>query len=736
MGLMGGTAGGAYPPGPRSRIPGRLELRFLRDPQAFMRDLATYGQVAHFRFRSTDIYLVTDPEGIKRVLAADHRGFTKSQSMQESKRVLGEGLLTSEGDLHHRQRRLVQPAFHHGRVEAYAATMAELAEAEAASWRDGETRDLHTEMSELTVRILSKTLFSTDLDGEAPEIVEALARSIPILARMPLPLADVWERLPLPSSRRFASSLERLDRASRDIIERRRRDPDGPDDLLTLLFDAQRNGNGAAIDDRLVRDETMTILLAGHETTANLLTWTWYLLSQHPDVEARLHAELDEVLGDRPPTLADLPGLVYTGRILSEALRLYPPVWAMGRRAIVDHELDAYAIRAGSIVALNPYVMHHDPRFFPDPFRFDPDRWTDEERRRRPKYAYFPFGGGPRLCLGESFAWIEARLVVAALARRWRLRLAPGHRVRPAPGLTLRPKHGLRMVVERRERPRPVRRPRGPTPGDAAQRPYWDAAAGLWRHARAQALWRRHSDSVNTALVKRWLPAELGRVLKTDLWDEAVGEGLVEALAARARETVGVDVSDEVVAAARARHPSLAAERADVRNLSFEDESFDAVVSNSTLDHFDSSTDILTGLREVHRVLRPGGVLVLTLDNPANPLVALSKALPRRALNRLWLRHGRLTGRVGLLPYYVGATVGRRQLVAMLRLSGFDVRETEAVVHFPRVVASLVGAGLARTGSAGAGERFLRLLAAFERLAGGPARFRTGHFVAVRAVRR
>jgi cytochrome P450/ubiquinone/menaquinone biosynthesis C-methylase UbiE len=667
------------------------------------------------------------------VLAADHRGFTKSQSMQETKRVLGEGLLTSEGELHHRQRRLIQPAFQHRRVEAYADTMAELAEAEAASWRDGETLDIHPEMSGLTIRIVSKTLFSTDLDGDAPEIVEALSRSIPILARMPLPFASVWERLPLRSSRRFAASLERLDRASRDIVDRRRDDPHAPDDLLKLLLDAQGNGNGAGIGERQVRDETVTLLLAGHETTANVLTWTWYLLSQHPDVEARLHAELDEVLGDRPPTFADLSDLVFTGRVVSEALRLYPPVWAMGRRAIVDHEIDGYPIRTGAIVAVNQYVMHHDPRFFPDPFRFDPDRWSEEERRGRPKYAYFPFGGGPRLCLGESFAWIEARLVLAAFARRWRLRLAPGQRVEPAPGLTLRPKHGMRMVVERRRQ----RLGSAPTAaGDDAQRPYWDAAAGLWRQGRAQALWRRHSDAVNTALVERWLPGQLGRVLKTDLWDEAVGRGLAAALEDRSNEVVGVDVSDEVLAAARARHPQLAAERADVRNLPFADASFDAVVSNSTLDHFDSSTDILTGVRELHRVLRPGGLLLLTLDNPANPLVAVSKALPRGALNRLWLRHGRLTGRLGLLPYYVGATVGRRQLVAMLEGTGFEVRQTEAIVHFPRLLASLAGAAVARTGSDAAGGRFLRVLAAFERLSGGPAPFRTGHFVAVQAVRR
>jgi cytochrome P450 len=304
-------------------------------------------------------------------------------------------------------------------------------------------------MSELTVRILGATLFSTDLDGDAPEIVDALARSIPVIARMPLPLAGVWERLPLPGPRRFASSLGRLDRASRDIIERRRAEPDAPDDLLALLLEAQGNGKGAGIGEQLVRDETMTILLAGHETTANLLTWTWYLLSRHPEVEARLHAEVDEVLGDRPPALADLPALVYTGRVLNEALRLYPPVWALGRRAIVDHEVDGYTIPTGSIVAVNPYVMHHDPRFYPDPFRFDPDRWTDKERGKRPKYAYFPFGGGPRQCIGSGFALMEAQLALATVAQRYRLELVPGQRIALDPKITLRPRGGLLMSLRR-----------------------------------------------------------------------------------------------------------------------------------------------------------------------------------------------------------------------------------------------------------------------------------------------
>jgi cytochrome P450/ubiquinone/menaquinone biosynthesis C-methylase UbiE len=719
----------ARPPGPRSRIPGRLELRFLRDPPGFLRDLATYGELAHFRFRSTDVYLVTSPESIKRVLAADHRGFVKGQSMQESKRVLGEGLLTSEGHLHHRQRRLLQPAFHARRVADYSATMVDVIERATTSWEAGQTRDVHREMSELTIRVVSETLFSTDLERDAGEIVEALGFAVSMIGRLTLPGAQLWERLPFPSSRRFARALARLDRATEEILERRRANGGDGDDVLALLLAAQAEGNGAGLSDRQVRDETITLLLAGHETTANLLSWTWFLLSQHPEVESRLHDELDDVLGGRVPTVDDLPRLVYTGMILNEAMRLYPPVWAMGRRAIHDYELDGYTIPAGSVVALNAYVMHHDPRFYPDPFRFDPERWSDDERRKRPKYAYFPFGGGPRVCLGEGFAWTEARLVLATLAQRWRLRLAQGHRVIAAPVLTLRPEHGLRMVLEARAgRSRRL-------PATNGREPYWDAAAEVWRQGREQILWRRHSDAVNAALVERWLPGRARRLLKTDLWDEAVGDGLVAALTDRADETVGIDVSGSVIEAARSRHPRLTAVRADVRRLPFEDASFDAVVSNSTLDHFDSATDIAAALRELHRVLRSGGTLVLTLDNPENPLVAAARALPRSWLNRAWLRYGRVTARIGLLPYYVGATVDADRLSAMLAGVGFEVRERTAIVHSPRIVASLAGALVERHGSPRARERFLRLLLGFEGLGGKRIRFRTGHFVAVRAAR-
>ena len=719
-----------FPPGPRSRFPGDLELRFLRDPPGFLRELSTYGELAHFQFRSAHVYLVTDPELIQRTLAADHRVFVKGQSMEEARRVLGDGLLTSEGEFHHSQRRLMQPALHRARVEALGDTMAELAERRTAQWRAGDVREMNEELSRLTIEIVARTLFSLDLSRDSGEIVRALKEAVLMVGRLTLPFAGLWEHSPLPSARRFRAAIARLERATGEILERRRALGDEVDDAMSFLLAAQRP-DGTGLTDQQVRDEAITLLLAGHETTANVLTWTLYLLAQHPDVEARLRAELDEVVGDRPPVGADAARLEYAGQVLNETLRLYPPVWAMGRRATVPYQLDGYSIPTGSIVAINQWVMHQHPRFWPDPFRFDPDRWNAEAAAARPRYAYFPFGGGPRICMGAQFALLEAKLVLAALLRRWRFTLADEQRVEIAPVLTLRPRDGVRMRLDDASRRAGRARAAAATSGDGE---FWEAAVQVWSDAD-QRLWRRYSDRVNAALIERWLPSGLGRVLKTDLWDEAVGVGIYPALAERAETPIGVDVSEAVVQAASERHPGLVCMRADVRRLPFEDASLDAVVSNSTLDHFDSVVDILAAVRELHRVLRPGGTLLLTLDNPGNPLVALTRMLPRERLNRLWLAHGRGAGRFGMLPYYVGVTVGRKRLCELLRSAGFQVEQVTAIVHAPRAFAVLAGALAERHGSERVRARFSAALENLERLERSGARFRSGHFTAVLATR-
>jgi cytochrome P450 len=425
-------------------------LRVRRDPIAYLLEVVRrHGDVAFFEVGPFRVYLLSHPDHVRDVLVVNHRKFRKGQGLQEARRILGDGLLTSEGDLHRRQRRLINPVFHHDRVAGYGEAMAAHAEARASLWREGQVLDVHREMMALTLAIVGKTLFGAEVGEEAARRVGvALSGALDTFNRFFLPFQRVLDRLPLPSNRRLAEARRTVDEVVYGMIRERRGSGDRGD-LLALLMAAEEEGGGTMTDGQ-VRDEAVTLFLAGHETTANALAWTWYLLSQHPEAEARVHAEVDRVVGDALPTVADLAALEYTGRVVAEALRLYPPSWAIGRRAVEDHQVGGYPVPAGSLCILSPYVVHHDPRWFPDPWGFDPDRWTPEAVARRPRHAYFPFGAGPRMCIGEEFAWMEMKLVVATLARRWRLRLAPGARVALRPQITLRPRYGMPMVAERR----------------------------------------------------------------------------------------------------------------------------------------------------------------------------------------------------------------------------------------------------------------------------------------------
>ena len=318
--------------------------------------------------------------------------------------------------------------------------MTDYAARTASRWRDGETLDISQEMMRLTLAIVGKTLFDTDVEAEADEIGAALTSVMELFDFLLLPFSELLEHFPLPHVRRFQKAKERLDATIYRIIEERRLSDQDRGDLLSMLLAARdEEGDGGQMTDLQVRDEVMTLFLAGHETTANAMTWTWYLLSQHPDVEAKLHAELDAVLEGRPPTVEDVPRLRYTEMVLAESMRLYPPAWAIGRLALKDQDIGGYTISAKALVLLSPYVTHRDARYFPDPVRFDPERWTPEARESRPQFAYYPFGGGPRRCIGEGFAWMEGILLISALARNWRMRLVPGHKVETMPVITLRP---------------------------------------------------------------------------------------------------------------------------------------------------------------------------------------------------------------------------------------------------------------------------------------------------------
>ena len=442
------------PPGPSSFIPGRYLLAFSRDPLEFLLSMARrYGDIARFASGAQNYFLLNHPDYIKDVLVTHNTSFMKGRGLQRAKRLLGEGLLTSEPPLHRRQRRLAQPAFHKQRIASYASMMVDYAERrEREHWMDGQVTDIAQEMMHLTLAIVGKTLFDTETEAEAEEVREALSATMESFTRFMLPFAGLLDRLPLPATRRFQQARARLDAIIYRIINERRASGGDRGDLLSMLIMAQdEEGDGEGMTDEQLRDEAMTIFLAGHETTANALTWTWYLLSQHADVEAKLHAEIDAVLGERLPTAADLPALRYTEMVLAESMRLYPPAWILGRRALKDYEVGGYCIPAGSIVIMSPYVMQRDERYFPDPDAFNPERWTSEEREARPPFSYFPFGGGPRRCIGEGFAWMEGILLIATLARSWRMRLVPNHVVATQPVVTLRPKYGMRMQLERRK---------------------------------------------------------------------------------------------------------------------------------------------------------------------------------------------------------------------------------------------------------------------------------------------
>jgi cytochrome P450 len=346
----------------------------------------------------------------------------------------------------------MQPLFHRERIVGYGDTMVRLAERASQRWVDGSSLDVHQEMARLTLAIVGATVFDTDVETEdARAVTRALSDLLSMFDRVYSPIFQLLIRLPVPATRRFERRRKEVAEIVQRMIADRRAAGSNGDDLLSLLLRAQADGMGLTDDE--VRDEALTLFLAGHETTSNALTWTWWLLSEHPEVEGRLHAELDTVLGERSPSVEDLARLPYTATVLDESMRLRPPAWAIGRRALVDHGLGGFVVPRDAVVVVSPYLLHHDVRWFPDPEAFRPERWASDAHSSRPRAAFLPFGAGSRMCIGEGFARVEALLLIATIARRWRLRLVPGHPVELQPAVTLRPKHGMAMTFQRR---RPV----------------------------------------------------------------------------------------------------------------------------------------------------------------------------------------------------------------------------------------------------------------------------------------
>jgi cytochrome P450 len=469
------------PPSQKPNLIGGHFRKFRKDPTGFLTAQAALGDVSFFRMGAQKGYFLNHPDLVRDLFVVNAHKFMKGRALQRAKNLLGEGLLTSEGEFHLRQRRMIQPAFHRTRIAEYATSMVEFAEKMSASWNDGDVRDIDQEMMHLTLQIVGKTLFNANVEDDADAVGGAMTTVSKLFDFLLLPYSEWLQKLPLPQTRRFNQARNTLNSVIYGIIEERRRSGEDTGDLLSMLLNARDEDDGGIMTDEQVRDEALTLFLAGHETTSNALTFTWYLLSENPDKAEKMHQELGRVLGQRKnpsadvnlgiedaeanpkskiqnpkseprlPTIDDLANLKYTESVLAESMRLFPPAWAIGRLALADHEAGGYPIEKGGLVLVSPYVAQRDPRFWESPDEFIPERWQAQSvKEAGQKNIYFPFGGGVRRCIGESFAWTEGVLLLATLALKWRLHLVPEQKIGLLPLITLRPKFGMRMRINSR----------------------------------------------------------------------------------------------------------------------------------------------------------------------------------------------------------------------------------------------------------------------------------------------
>jgi cytochrome P450 len=446
-----------FPPGPNGDfITGSLS-GYSSDPLGFLSNCAhQYGDIIRFRFGSLVCYMLNHPDYIEEVLVTKRSLFPRYLNEDGGNRVFGNGLVTSDWDFWRNQRRMIQPAFHRERIAAYGEVMVAHTNRMLATWEPGEIRDIHQDMMYLTLLIVAKTLFDADLTPDVEDIGKAVKVVVQHLdenrgsnALLVLLGSVLFRWLPTPRQLRFQKAIQRLDDIVYCTIREHRATGKDTGDLLSMLLEVQDSGESQMTDKQL-RDEVMNLVLAGYDTTASALSWTWMLLSQNPEVEAKLLEELQAVLGGRTPTVADLPQLRYTESVVLESMRLYPPIWMISLQAKQDCEIGGYPVPAGTLVIMNQWVMHRDPRYFDNPEEFEPDRWADDLAKRLPTYAYFPFGGGPRVCIGKSFAMMEAVLVVATIAQKFKLTLVPEHPIVPRPSISLCPKHGMKMLLTKR----------------------------------------------------------------------------------------------------------------------------------------------------------------------------------------------------------------------------------------------------------------------------------------------
>ena len=438
-------------------LPGHWLLGNLREFRqnmlgVYMRCARECGDIATYSIGPRRLVFISHPEFIEQVLVTENRKFIKHYALRLLKPTLGEGLLTSDGDFWLRQRRLMQPAFSKPRVESYGPIIVDYTQKMLATWRSGETRDLHADMMQQALSIVSKALLDVDAGETSREVSSAIEWIMQdfnsrFQSAVPLPFG-----IPIPRNFELKRRVRLLESVIQQIINDRRADGRDHGDLLSVLVHARDEQDQTGMTDRQLRDEVMTLFLAGHETTANLLSWTWYLLATHPEVEARVVSELDVVLAGRLPSAADVPHLAYTEQVLLETMRLYPPAYALGRESIEECTIGGYRLPAGTTVIMSQYVMHRDPRYFDRAEDFDPDRWSSGLMKRLPKYVYFPFGAGPRVCIGNSFAMLEAILAVATVVPRYQFSMTAHPPVVPWPSVTLRPREGIHAIVHERTR--------------------------------------------------------------------------------------------------------------------------------------------------------------------------------------------------------------------------------------------------------------------------------------------
>lgn len=439
------------PPGPKGSLIMGVMREFNRDTLGFITRLREYGDVVRSRFLYLHAYFLYNPSDIESLLTTNAKSYRKARSLRSPffYRLVGNGLVTSEGDFWRRQRRLAQPAFHRQRISSYGDVMVQYAGRAIDTWKGGEHRDIARDMTRLTLEIVVKTLFNSDVSNDADHIGRILSGLVKPFASQATVKWILDNRLPTPGHRRYFNAVSEIDRIVFRIIAERRASGYDEGDLLSMLLQAQ-DDDGTQMTDQQLRDEVMTLFLAGHETTALALSWSWYLLAIHPDAEKKLHAELDEVLGGRAPNVADLPRLKYTEMIAKESMRLYPPAYAVGREAIEETEIGGFRVPKGTQLFAFQWVTHRDARYFDDPDAFKPERWVPEIAERVPKYAYFPFGGGPRQCIGNYFAMMEIVLLMATIGQRFKFRLDPGFKVEVLPVLSLRPRDGIKVIIEPR----------------------------------------------------------------------------------------------------------------------------------------------------------------------------------------------------------------------------------------------------------------------------------------------